>query len=72
MYLLSPNDLQLAMNFEIEMDRDKLLTETIEVLMQRLSEADDELTAAVVEFAENNIEEGRSWNLEHSLIKLGA
>jgi len=64
-------DLQLPMNFEVEMDRDKILTETIELLMDRLSEEDDNVTSAIVEFAESNIEEGRSWNLEYSLIQLG-
>jgi len=64
-------DLHLSMNFEVEMDRDKLLTETVELLMDRLSEEDDNVTNAVVDFAESNIEEGRSWNLAFSLIKLG-
>ncbi len=64
-------DLNLPMTFEIEMDRDKLLTETIELLMDRLTGEEDAVTNAVVEFAESNIEEGKSWNLEHSLIDLG-
>ena len=64
-------DLQVSMNFEVEMDRDKILTATIELLMDRLSEADDNVTNAVIEFAESNIEEGKSWNLEYSLIQLG-
>ena len=64
-------DLHLPMNFEVEMDREKILTETIELLMDRLSEEDDNVTNAIVEFAESNIEEGRSWNLEYSLIQLG-
>ncbi|MBL0310209.1 MAG: UvrD-helicase domain-containing protein [Bacteroidetes bacterium] len=65
------HDLHLPMNFEVEMDRDKLLNETIEILMDRLSEEDDQVTNAIVEFAESNIEEGKSWNLEHSLVNLG-
>jgi len=64
-------DLRLSMNFEVEMDRDKLLTATIELLMDRLSDEDDNVTNAIVEFAESNIEEGRSWNLAFSLIQLG-
>ena len=64
-------DLHLSMNFEVEMDRDKLLTETIELLMDRLSEEDDNVTNAIVEFAESNIEEGRGWNLAFSLTQLG-
>ncbi|MDB5281275.1 MAG: addA [Bacteroidota bacterium] len=64
-------DLHLPMNFEVEMDSDKLLTETIEMMMDRLVDGDDPVTNAIVDFAETNIEEGKSWNLEHSLIKLG-
>ncbi len=64
-------DLRLSMNFEVEMDRDKILTATIELLMDRLSDEDDNVTNAIVEFAESNIEEGRSWNLAYSLIQLG-
>ena len=64
-------DLHLPMNFEVEMDSNKLLVETIEMMMDRLQEGDDAVTNAIVDFAESNIDEGRSWNLEHSLIKLG-
>ncbi len=64
-------DLHLPMNFEVEMDRDKILTATIELLMDRLSEEDDNVTTAIIEFAESNIEEGKSWNLEYSLVQLG-
>ena len=65
-------DLHLPLNFEVEMDRDKLLTETIELLMDRLSEEDTQVTNAVVEFAESNIEEGKSWNLEYRLVQLAS
>ncbi len=64
-------DLHLPMSFEVEMDKNKLLTETVEILMDRLDEEDDAVTSAIVEYAESNIEEGKSWNLEHSLIALG-
>lgn len=65
------HDLHLPMNFEVEMDANKLLNDTIEILMDRLSEEDPQVTQAVVEFAESNIEDGKSWNLEHQLIRLG-
>ena len=64
-------DLHLPMSFEVEMDKNKLLTETVEILMDRLDEEDDAVTSAIVEYAESNIEEGKSWNLEHSLVALG-
>ncbi len=65
------HDLSLSMNFDIEMDRDKLLTEVIELLMDRLHDEDDQVTNAVVEYAESNIEEGKSWNIEYALMTLG-
>lgn len=64
-------DLHLPMSFEVEMDKNKLLTETVELLMDRLDEEDDAVTSAIVEYAESNIEEGKSWNLELSLASLG-
>ena len=64
------HDLHLSMNFSIEMDRDKLLNDVVEMLMDRLHDEDDQVTNAVVEFAESNIEEGKSWNVEHQLIGL--
>ncbi|MFN8286118.1 MAG: UvrD-helicase domain-containing protein [Chitinophagales bacterium] len=64
------HDLHLSMNFSIEMDRDKLLNDVVELLMDRLHDEDDQVTNAVVEFAESNIEEGKSWNVEHQLIAL--
>jgi ATP-dependent helicase/nuclease subunit A len=65
------HDLELAMNFEIELDTAKLLNETVEILMDRIDDVDNAVTNAVLEYAETNIEEGKSWNLEHSLMKLG-
>lgn len=63
-------DLYLPMNFDVEMDGLKLLTETVEILMDRLAEEDEVVTSAIVEYAEANIEDGKSWNIEHSLISL--
>lgn len=65
------HDLSLSMNFDIEMDRDKLLAEVIEMLMDRLHDEDDQVTNAVVDYAESNIEEGKSWNIEYALMALG-
>ncbi|HWB64038.1 MAG TPA: UvrD-helicase domain-containing protein [Chitinophagales bacterium] len=63
-------DLHLPMSFEVEMDRDRLLAETIEILMDRLGGDDNPVSNAVVEFAESKIEEGKSWNPEFDLINL--
>lgn len=64
-------DLNLPMSFEVEMDTDKLLTETVEILMDNLSKADDAITTAVVDYVEQNMADGKSWNIEHNLLALG-
>jgi ATP-dependent exoDNAse (exonuclease V) beta subunit len=64
-------DLNLPMSFEVEMDSDKLLAETVEILMDNLNKADNALTTAVVEYVEQNMADGKSWNIEHNLHALG-
>ena len=64
-------DLHLPMNFEIEMDSKELLNEAIQLLLDRLNETDQQVTQAVVEFAESKIEDGKSWNVEREISKLG-
>lgn len=64
-------DLHLPMNFEIEMDGDKLLLEAVDLMLDRLNEADTQVTQAVLEFAEDRIEEGKSWRVEMDIASLG-
>lgn len=64
-------DLHLPMNFEIEMDSKKLLHDAVQLLLDRLSESDVQVTQAVLEFAETKIEDGKSWNIEMEIQKLG-
>ncbi len=64
-------DLHLPMNFEIEMDSDKLLLEAVDLMLDRLNEADTQVTQAVLEFAEGRIEEGKSWRVERDIASLG-
>ncbi len=64
-------DLHLPMNFEIEMDSSKLLGEAVELLLDRLNEADTQVTQAVLDFASSKIEEGRSWNVDRDIASLG-
>src|SRR5262249_25638762 len=65
------HDLHLHMNFEIEMDSGKLLSQAVELLLDRLNEADTQVTQAIIDFAESKIEEGRSWNIEFEIKSLG-
>ncbi|MBK8659724.1 MAG: UvrD-helicase domain-containing protein [Bacteroidetes bacterium] len=64
-------DLHLPMNFEIEMDSNKLLGDAVNLLLDRLNESDTQITQAVIDFAEYNMEDGRSWNIDSALVKLG-
>lgn len=64
-------DLHLPMNFDIEMDSTKLLNEAVELLLDNLNEADAQVTQAVIDFAESKIEDGKSWNVEMEIAKLG-
>lgn len=65
------HDLHLPMSFDIEMDSNKLLAEAVELMLDRLSESDTQITQAVVEFAESKIEEGSSWNVDYGIKSLG-
>ncbi len=64
-------DLHLPMNFDIEMDSKKLLHDAVQLLLDRLSESDAQITQAVLEFAETKIEDGQSWNIDFEIQKLG-
>ncbi len=59
-------DLQLPVNFSIEMDSDNLLQTAIDLLIARVG-GDEKLTQALVAFAERKADEERSWNIENDL-----
>lgn len=62
-------DLQISSNFEIEMDSTELLTKAVEKLLDKVNdEGTSQITKALIDFAENNLNEGKGWNLEYSLI----
>ncbi len=61
-------DLRLPVNFEIEMDSNKLLKEVIELLISKAG-VDEHLTRALVEFTESKAEEEKSWHIEKDLFE---
>lgn len=65
------HDLHLPMNFDIEMDANKLLHDAVDMLLDKLDESDEQVTQAVLEFAETKIEDGKSWNIDFEIQKLG-
>ena len=60
------HDLQIPLNFEIEMDNDKLLEEIIDLLVSRIG-TDEKLTKALVDFTENKTDDEKSWHIENDL-----
>ena len=62
-------DLHISSNFEIEMDSDLLLSMAVEKLLDSAKEDEaSQVTKALIDFAENNLAEGKGWNLEYALI----
>jgi ATP-dependent exoDNAse (exonuclease V) beta subunit len=63
-------DLHLSTNFEIEMDAEELLSMAVEKLLDNAKEEENSpVTKALMDFAENNLNEGKGWNLDWSLIR---
>lgn len=61
-------DLQLPVNFEIEMDGDRLLKEAIDSLISQVG-TNEELTRALVEFIESKTDDEKSWHIENDLFE---
>ncbi|MFV0238237.1 MAG: UvrD-helicase domain-containing protein [Flavobacteriales bacterium] len=59
-------DLGLSSNFEVEMDADKLLRESIEVLLSKLGK-DPKVTYSLVQFSLAKLDEDKSWNISLDL-----
>jgi ATP-dependent exoDNAse (exonuclease V) beta subunit len=59
-------DLDLPVNFEIEMDVDKMLREAVDALIERIG-SNPQLTEFLVRFAESKAEEDKHWQIEKDL-----
>ena len=59
-------DLLLPINFEIELDQEKLTNESIDVLIGKAG-TDEELTNTLVLYSLSRAEEDKSWNIEADL-----
>lgn len=59
-------DLKIPMSFELEMDGDRLLTQAIDLLLSQIG-SNEQLTKALVEFAESKTEDEKSWHIENDL-----
>lgn len=62
-------ELKLSSDFDIETDSQLLLSQAVEKLLNSAgTEGSDNITKALLDFAENNLDEGKGWNLEYALI----
>jgi ATP-dependent exoDNAse (exonuclease V) beta subunit len=59
-------DLRLPVNFEIELDSDKLIAKSIGLLISKVG-TDASLTKALVQFVESKMDDEKSWNIELQL-----
>ena len=60
------HDLRIPMNFEIEMDTEAMLSEAIDLLLNKAG-YDDQLTNVLVEFTEDKTDDEKSWHIEKDL-----
>lgn len=65
------HDLQLPANFEIQMDTDAMLTEAIDILLNRVG-SDKDLTSVLVRFTEMKTDEEKSWHIENDLKRVAS
>lgn len=60
-------DMGLSVNFNVEMDLENLLEESVNQLFSKIGE-DELLTSILIEIAIDNLEENRSWDITRELI----
>ncbi len=63
------HDMRLPVTFNVEVESDELLTEAIDILLQKAG-SDEALTKTLVEFAELRADEDKDWRIEHSISQL--
>lgn len=62
-------DLELPLNFELELDGKQLLKEAVDLLISRIG-VDEKLTEILVDFALRKANEDRSWDISKELYKI--
>lgn len=60
-------DMGLSVNFNVEMDLENILEESIHQLFSKIGD-DELLTAVLIEIAVDNLQENRSWDITRELI----
>lgn len=64
-------DLELSVTFEVSLDTQLLLQESVEALVSRVG-TDEALTQVLLEFSLQKAEEDKSWDVSHELLEIGA
>lgn len=64
------NELGMQPGYNLELDHDRILSLAVDRLFQDLTD-DTDLREWLIRFAEDQIEEGRSWNFRQNIINLG-
>ncbi len=64
------HDLKLPQNFEVLLDNDLLLSEAVDLLIDRAG-TDAELTKVLIDFALEKIDDNKSWDIGYDLNKFG-
>jgi ATP-dependent exoDNAse (exonuclease V) beta subunit len=59
-------DLHLPPNFEVELDTEKLISKSVDLLISKVG-SDKELTKVLVRFVESKMDDEKSWNIETEL-----
>jgi len=62
-------DLHLPLNFDVELNADQLLTEAIDILINRVG-FDEELTDLLIRFTESKADDESDWHIENDLLSL--
>lgn len=60
-------ELELSVNYNLELDQDAVLEEVTDLLLDRLSD-DPGLADWLLQFMREKMEDGKSWNLENDLL----
>ncbi|CAN5407274.1 UvrD-helicase domain-containing protein [soil metagenome] len=64
------HDLRLPVNFEVEMDGEKLVREAVDILISRIGD-DPQLTELLVQFSSRKADEEKTWQIERELQEIG-
>ncbi|MBW6460744.1 MAG: UvrD-helicase domain-containing protein [Bacteroidales bacterium] len=64
-------DLKIPMNFEVELEADEMLAQTVDLLISMVG-VDEKLTQVMVDFTEKKAGDEHSWHIEYDLNKFGS